>query len=102
MVPPRERGKYQGALGAVFGVTLAFADGLRQGVEERGQRASGAWALSGFRDRPAGRETVQALARHLPGVTDRIVSRPLAGRVRSGAFAGAELAAALVDRHARP
>ncbi|MGB8652263.1 MAG: SDR family NAD(P)-dependent oxidoreductase [Mycobacteriales bacterium] len=39
------------------------------------------------------------LARHLPSVTDRIVARTLAGRVRDGAFAGAELAGALVQRH---
>jgi NAD(P)-dependent dehydrogenase (short-subunit alcohol dehydrogenase family) len=39
------------------------------------------------------------LARHLPSVTDRIVSRTLAGRVRAGAFAGADLADALVQRH---
>ncbi|WP_406465043.1 SDR family NAD(P)-dependent oxidoreductase [Streptomyces sp. NBC_00111] len=39
------------------------------------------------------------LARHLPGLTDRIVARTLAGRVRAGAFADAELAAALVVRH---
>lgn len=39
------------------------------------------------------------LARHFPGITDRIVARTLAGRVRAGAFAGAGLAAALVARH---
>ena len=39
------------------------------------------------------------LARHLPRVTDRIIARTLAGRVRSGAFAGAELAAGVVRRH---
>ncbi|MFI0351697.1 SDR family NAD(P)-dependent oxidoreductase [Actinomadura sp. 9N407] len=39
------------------------------------------------------------LARHLPAVTDRIVARTLAGRVRSGAFKGAELAAGVVARH---
>ena len=39
------------------------------------------------------------LARHLPRVTDRIIARTLAGRVRSGAFAGAELAAGVVERH---
>jgi NAD(P)-dependent dehydrogenase (short-subunit alcohol dehydrogenase family) len=39
------------------------------------------------------------LARHLPWVTDRIVSRTLAGRVASGAFKGAELAAGVVRRH---
>jgi NAD(P)-dependent dehydrogenase (short-subunit alcohol dehydrogenase family) len=40
------------------------------------------------------------LARHLPAVTDRIVARTLAGRVRSGAFGDAELAAGVVARHA--
>ncbi|OLT30889.1 short-chain dehydrogenase [Actinomadura sp. CNU-125] len=40
------------------------------------------------------------LARHLPALTDRIVARTLAGRVRSGAFRGAELAAGVVRRHA--
>ncbi|MFR9794885.1 SDR family NAD(P)-dependent oxidoreductase [Streptomyces sp. MS06] len=39
------------------------------------------------------------LARHLPGVTDRIVARTLAARVRSGAFGGAEAAAGVVRRH---
>lgn len=39
------------------------------------------------------------LGRHLPSVTDRIVARTLAARVRSGAFAGAELSGALVERH---
>ncbi|MFY1575776.1 SDR family NAD(P)-dependent oxidoreductase [Verrucosispora sp. WMMD703] len=39
------------------------------------------------------------LARHLPALTDRIVARILAGRVRSGAFQGAELAAGVVARH---
>ncbi|MEV0663698.1 SDR family NAD(P)-dependent oxidoreductase [Actinomadura luteofluorescens] len=39
------------------------------------------------------------LARHLPALTDRIVARTLAGRVRSGAFKGAELAAGVVARH---
>ncbi|MEU8345113.1 SDR family NAD(P)-dependent oxidoreductase [Spirillospora sp. NPDC048832] len=39
------------------------------------------------------------LARHLPALTDRIVARTFAGRVRSGAFAGAELAAGVVRRH---
>ncbi|WP_211258801.1 SDR family NAD(P)-dependent oxidoreductase [Spirillospora albida] len=39
------------------------------------------------------------LARHLPRVTDRIVAKTLAGRVRSGAFQGAELAAGVVRRH---
>jgi hypothetical protein len=40
------------------------------------------------------------LARHLPSVTDRIVARTLAGRARSGAFEGADLAAGVVARHA--
>ncbi|AEB44365.1 short-chain dehydrogenase/reductase sdr [Micromonospora maris AB-18-032] len=39
------------------------------------------------------------LARHLPALTDRIVARTLAGRVRSGALQGAELAAGVVARH---
>ncbi|MFH0240881.1 SDR family NAD(P)-dependent oxidoreductase [Streptomyces sp. HK10] len=39
------------------------------------------------------------LARHLPSLTDRIVARTLAGRVRSGAFDGAEPAAGVVRRH---
>lgn len=39
------------------------------------------------------------LARHLPAVTDRIVSRTFAGRIRQGAFAGADLAARAVARH---
>ncbi|GAA1909681.1 hypothetical protein GCM10009716_19440 [Streptomyces sodiiphilus] len=39
------------------------------------------------------------LARHLPSVTDRIVARTLAGRIRGGAFDGAELAAGLTERH---
>lgn len=38
------------------------------------------------------------LARHLPAVTDRIVARTLAGRVRAGVFDGAPLAAGLVER----
>jgi len=38
------------------------------------------------------------LARHLPAVTDRIISRTLAERARSGAFKGAELAAGVVRR----
>ena len=42
------------------------------------------------------------LGRHLPSVTDRIVARTLAARVRSGAFAGAELSGALVERHTPP
>ncbi|XRQ13646.1 SDR family NAD(P)-dependent oxidoreductase [Actinomadura welshii] len=40
------------------------------------------------------------LARHLPALTDRIVARTFASRVRSGAFKGAELAAGAVRRHA--
>jgi NAD(P)-dependent dehydrogenase (short-subunit alcohol dehydrogenase family) len=39
-----------------------------------------------------------ALARHLPALTDRIVSRTLAARARSGAFDGAKLAAGVVRR----
>lgn len=39
------------------------------------------------------------LARHAPAVTDRIVARTLARRTRSGAFAGAPLAAGVVSRH---
>ncbi|MEU8119226.1 SDR family NAD(P)-dependent oxidoreductase [Spirillospora sp. NPDC049024] len=39
------------------------------------------------------------LARHLPALTDRIVAGTLAGRVRSGAFQGAELAAGVIARH---
>ncbi|WP_265584768.1 SDR family oxidoreductase [Streptomyces sp. S07_1.15] len=41
------------------------------------------------------------LARHLPSLTDRIVARTLAGRVRAGAFEGAEPAAGVVRRHRR-
>ncbi|MEO6204457.1 MAG: SDR family NAD(P)-dependent oxidoreductase [Mycobacteriales bacterium] len=41
------------------------------------------------------------LARHVPALTDRIVARTLAGRVISGAFGDAELAAPLVARHAQ-
>ncbi len=44
--------------------------------------------------------TEMFLARHLPSLSDRLVARTLAGRIRSGAFAGAELAAPLVSRHA--
>lgn len=40
------------------------------------------------------------LARHLPALTDKIVARTLASRVRDGSFEGAELAAGLVARHA--
>ncbi|MBQ0986477.1 SDR family NAD(P)-dependent oxidoreductase [Streptomyces sp. F63] len=39
------------------------------------------------------------LARHLPSLTDRIVARTLARRVRSGAFDGAAPAAGVVRRH---
>ncbi|TDC67595.1 SDR family NAD(P)-dependent oxidoreductase [Actinomadura sp. GC306] len=39
------------------------------------------------------------LARHVPALTDRIVARTFAGRVRSGAFKGAALAAGAVRRH---
>lgn len=38
------------------------------------------------------------LARHLPALTDRIVARTVAGRVRDGVFDGAPLAAGLVRR----
>ena len=40
------------------------------------------------------------LARHLPSLSDRIIARTLAGRVRDGAFDGAELASGIVTRHA--
>ncbi|TDC86996.1 SDR family NAD(P)-dependent oxidoreductase [Actinomadura sp. 7K507] len=40
------------------------------------------------------------LARHFPALSDRIVARTFAERVRSGAFKGAELAAGVVGRHA--
>ncbi|MFI6942374.1 SDR family NAD(P)-dependent oxidoreductase [Streptomyces sp. NPDC050418] len=39
------------------------------------------------------------LARHLPRLTDRIVTRTLAARVGAGAFGGAELARGVVARH---
>ncbi|MFF6787734.1 NAD(P)-dependent dehydrogenase (short-subunit alcohol dehydrogenase family) [Streptomyces filamentosus] len=39
------------------------------------------------------------LARHLPALTDRIVARTLAARAASGAFAGAALAAGVVERN---
>lgn len=42
-----------------------------------------------------------ALARHLPALSDRIITRTLARRVRSGAFGDAPLAAGLVERHRR-
>ncbi len=40
------------------------------------------------------------LARHLPALSDRIIARTLASRVRDGSFDGAELAAGMVARHA--
>jgi NAD(P)-dependent dehydrogenase (short-subunit alcohol dehydrogenase family) len=40
------------------------------------------------------------LARHLPRLTDRIVSRTFSSRIRSGVFRDAELAAGAVARHA--
>ncbi|WP_246635647.1 SDR family NAD(P)-dependent oxidoreductase [Actinoplanes hulinensis] len=54
-----------------------------------------------YRDLPTtGRGAVEFfLARHFPALTDRIVARTLAGRVRSGAFEGAGLAAGVVARH---
>lgn len=39
------------------------------------------------------------LARHLPSVTDRMVSRSVAASVRAGAFDAAELAGPMVGRH---
>ncbi len=42
------------------------------------------------------------LARHLPGLTDRIVARTLASRVADGAFGGADLARGVVQRHTTP
>ncbi len=42
------------------------------------------------------------LARHLPGLTDRIVARTLSSRVQEGAFAGADLARGVVERHTAP
>lgn len=42
------------------------------------------------------------LARHMPNLSDRIISRTLARRVRDGAFDDAELAAGLVARHREP
>lgn len=42
------------------------------------------------------------LARHLPSLSDRVVARTLSGRISAGAFAGAELAAPMVSRHATP
>jgi len=40
------------------------------------------------------------LARHLPSLSDRIIARTLAGRIRDGAFEDAELASGIVARHA--
>ena len=42
-----------------------------------------------------------AVARHLPGVVDRVVARVLARRVAAGALDGAEVAAGLRERHGR-
>jgi NAD(P)-dependent dehydrogenase (short-subunit alcohol dehydrogenase family) len=42
------------------------------------------------------------LARHLPGLSDRIIARTLASRIKDGAFEGADLASGLVARHADP
>lgn len=39
------------------------------------------------------------LARHLPRLSDAIIARTLARRVRAGSFEGAELAAGIVARH---
>lgn len=39
------------------------------------------------------------LARHLPALVDRIVTRKVAGRVAAGEFDDAELARGIVDRH---
>lgn len=39
------------------------------------------------------------LARHLPGLTDRLIARTLAARVRGGAFDDARLADGVVRRH---
>jgi NAD(P)-dependent dehydrogenase (short-subunit alcohol dehydrogenase family) len=54
-----------------------------------------------YRDLPTTRRGAVEffLARHFPALTDRIVARTLAGRVRSGAFEGAALAAGVVARH---
>ena len=41
------------------------------------------------------------LARHLPRLSDAIIARTLAARVRDGAFEGADLAAGVVARHRR-
>jgi NAD(P)-dependent dehydrogenase (short-subunit alcohol dehydrogenase family) len=40
------------------------------------------------------------LARHMPRLSDRIIARTLAGKIKDGAFEGAELASGLVARHA--
>jgi hypothetical protein len=39
-----------------------------------------------------------AVARHAPGLADRLVSRAVATRLRAGDFAGAPLAAGLLRR----
>ncbi|HEX6918111.1 MAG TPA: hypothetical protein VF140_08520, partial [Phycicoccus sp.] len=39
------------------------------------------------------------LARHLPVLTDRVITRTLASRVAAGAFASAPLARGVVERH---
>ena len=42
------------------------------------------------------------LARHMPRLSDRIIARTLAGKIKDGAFEGADLASGLVARHADP
>ena len=42
-----------------------------------------------------------AVARHLPGVVDRVVARTLAKRVAAGELDGADIAAGLRERHGR-
>ncbi|MDX6587105.1 MAG: hypothetical protein QOI31_1578 [Solirubrobacterales bacterium] len=42
------------------------------------------------------------LARHMPRLSDKIIARTLASRIKDGAFEGADLAAGLVARHADP
>ena len=42
------------------------------------------------------------LARHMPRLSDRIIARTLASRIKDGAFEGADLASGLVARHADP
>ncbi|HYH61695.1 MAG TPA: hypothetical protein VD766_07500, partial [Solirubrobacterales bacterium] len=42
------------------------------------------------------------LARHLPALSDKIIARTLAKRIRDGAFQDAELASGLVARHSEP